>query len=387
MNSSQHEQHEQSGQVETRDFKKVLAILTIDDSQKLFRGNRKNFIDLIRTGQSMGFIVYVVTVKHLNLSKRQINGYVWNEATRGWEARQMPFPNIIYNRIPNREDELQPYVKQKLLACRKHTRVILFNPAFFNKWDLFEWLRRSKLTRPYIPATRRLMTAGGLGNMMSKHSLLYLKPESGKAGNGIMTVMTHGEKPLPYRLKIQEDKRSSTYNCTSMNKLWSRIQKQRGHSAYIAQQGIELASLNDRRFDLRALVQKNHRGYWELTGLGARIAGASSITTHVPRGGRIEDPEKLLTYSFSREQAHKLLGKTKTAALLIAKQIERGSGQLLGEMSMDLGIDTNGKLWFFEANSKPMKFDEPHIRQKSLERIFQYGAYLSGRKARKTGGA
>ncbi|MOA37277.1 Endospore coat-associated protein YheD [compost metagenome] len=73
--------------------------------------------------------------------------------------------------------------------------------------------------------------------------------------------------------------------------------------------------------------------------------------------------------------------------MLIAKQIERASGQLLGEMSMDLGIDSAGGIWFFEANSKPMKFDEPHIRQKSLERIFQYGSYLSKAKKEKAGGA
>ncbi|RJX41505.1 YheC/YheD family protein [Paenibacillus pinisoli] len=366
----------------------VLAILTVDDPAGDFRGNRSNFADLIRTGQSLGFQVYVLTVKNLHLRRKMLRGYVYSKEAGGWQKQLVPFPDIIYNRIPLRENEVQPAVRQKINACRKHSRVILFNPAFFNKWDLFEWLRRSKLTRPYIPTTRRLMTVSGLDKLMRKHSYLYLKPESGKAGKGIMTVKVHGEKSLPYRLKIQENKSSSTYSCASLQKLWTRIQKQSGGEAYIAQQGIQLASVNDRRFDLRALVQKNRRGYWELTGMGARLAGASSITTHVPRGGRIEDPEKLLTYSFSSDQAHKLLQKAKLAALTIARQIERASGQRLGEMSMDLGVDSNGNLWFFEANSKPMKFDEPHIRQKSLERIFQYGAYLARKKkSTQAGGA
>lgn len=30
---------------------------------------------------------------------------------------------------------------------------------------------------------------------------------------------------------------------------------------------------------------------------------------------------------------------------------------------MDLGIDDLGEIWFFEANAKPMKFDEPQIRK------------------------
>jgi hypothetical protein len=365
----------------------VFAILTVDEPGGGFRGNRSNFADLIRTGQAMGFVVYVLTAKELLLHRNKLRGFVFHKEIGQWQKALLPFPDIIYNRIPQREDEMQPAVRQKILACRRHSGVTLFNPSFFNKWQLFEWLRKSNRTRPFIPTTRRLVHVGGLGRLLRKHGYLYLKPESGKAGKGIMTVRVHLEKTLPYRLKIQENKRSSTYNCSTLGKLWTRIQKQSGGEAYIAQQGIALASFKDRRFDLRALVQKNRLGVWEMTGLGARLAGASSITTHVPRGGQIEDPEKLLTYSFNAEQAHMLLQKVKRTTVLIARQIERASALRLGEMSMDLGVDGDGHLWFFEANSKPMKFDEPHIRQKSLERIFQYSAFLARKKSNKAGGA
>ncbi|MNO08507.1 hypothetical protein D3C81_2311920 [compost metagenome] len=46
-------------------------------------------------------------------------------------------------------------------------------------------------------------------------------------------------------------------------------------------------------------------------------------------------------------------------------------------MYMHLGVDEEGGLWFFEANSRPMKFDEPAIRKLSLERIFQYCQHLA----------
>ncbi|MFF2480621.1 YheC/YheD family protein [Paenibacillus sp. NPDC058071] len=367
--------------------KPVLAILTIDDDIQLFRGNRSNFADLIQTGEQRGFIVYVLTVKNLYLSRSRLKGYVFNANEESWSQQLMPFPHIIYNRIPLREDEMQKTVRDKIKACMKDPRVKLFNPYFFNKWHLMEWLKQSKMTKPFIPATRKLMTVNGLSRMMKKHPFLYLKPESGKAGKGIMTIKLQPEKQMPYLLKIQEDRKSATYTCGTIYKLWARVQKESSGEAYIAQQGILLASYNERKFDLRALVQKNELGRWEVTGIGARLAGSASITTHVPRGGMIEDPEKLLSSSFSNEHARKILIKAKQASLLIARQIERGSGQLLGEMSMDLGIDIDGNLWFFEANSKPMKFDEPHIRKKSLERIFQYGTYLTKSKTEKAGGA
>ncbi|MFC4776365.1 YheC/YheD family protein [Paenibacillus sp. GCM10023252] len=365
----------------------VLAILTIEDEVQLFRGNRSNFADLILMGQSMGFIVYVLTVKNLYLTRSQLRGFAYEEESQSWKLQLFPFPDIIYNRIPQREDELLPSVRKKLAACAKSSRVKLFNPSFFNKWHLFEWLKTAHTTKPFIPCTRKLVSQVGLGRMLRTHPYLYLKPESGKAGNGIMTIRVNGEKELPYRLKIQEDKKSATYKCSSLSKLWTRIQKQTAGEAYIAQQGIVLAAFNERRFDLRALVQKNGRGQWDITGIGARVAGSSSITTHVPRGGSIEDPEKLLISSFDADLARRILIRTKNTALLIAKQIERGSGAILGEMSMDLGIDSSGNIWFFEANSKPMKFDEPHIRKKSLERIFHYGLFLTQKNAEQAGGA
>ena len=42
----------------------VLAILTMDDVDKGFRGNRRNFSDIIEEGQKAGVLVYVTTVNH-----------------------------------------------------------------------------------------------------------------------------------------------------------------------------------------------------------------------------------------------------------------------------------------------------------------------------------
>ena len=361
----------------------VLAILTIEDDIQLFRGNRSNFADLVQTGSEHGFIVYVLTVKQLKFKSKQLEGFGYEEKTDTWQPGKYPFPDFIYNRIPLREDELLPGVKQKIAQCLKDPRVTLFNPAFFNKWSLFKWLRQSGTTRPFIPMTRRMLTCQGLGKMMLKHRYLYLKPVSGKAGKGIMTIQLQPEKTLPYRLKIQADKKSITYNCGTIGKLWSRIKKECAGESYIAQQGIRLASFNERSFDLRALVQKNQLGQWDISGIGARVAGSYSITTHVPRGGSIDDPEKLLVNAFGQEEARKLLVKMRSTALLIARQIERGAGRKLAEMSMDLGVDHEGSIWFFEANAKPMKFDEPDIRKRSLDRIFQYSQYVMKTKKRK----
>lgn len=357
--------------------KPVIAILTTSDRMKQFRGNRNNFRDIIRTGKEMGYLAYVVTVRDLKFEERTVNGYVPSASGKIWYSVPMPLPQVIYNRIPNRDEEEKAPVARKIAECLEHPEIKMYNPNFFNKWNLFEWLKESKATSRHVPKTRRLRSSKTLIAMLKHHDSLYLKPENGKAGKGIMRLKYRADVSLPYRLQIQSGKKNTTYKAASMDRLWARINREKGISQYIVQQAIGLATHRGRPFDLRVLLQKNGRGIWAVTGIGARLAGARSITTHVPRGGSIEEPESMLEGTFGTERASAILKNIPTTALLIARQIERASGAMLGEMSMDLGVDEEGSLWFFEANSRPMKFDEPAIRKLSLERIFHYSQHLA----------
>jgi hypothetical protein len=218
--------------------------------------------------------------------------------------------------------------------------------------------------------------------MLQRYGLVYLKPVRGKAGRGIMKIeLTHSE--FPYRLHIQQKQKSRISAHRSMMDLGTKLKQRIGLEEYIVQQGIHLAKFNNRAFDLRVLVQKNAKGVWSLTGIGARIAGDFSITTHVPRGGSIDKPRKLLNITFGNIIGNRILQQVKISAYAIAKQIEKAAKQTFGEMSLDLGIDTSGQIWFFEANSRPMKFDEPEIRKRSLERIIQYSNYLTYSRKKK----
>lgn len=234
----------------------------------------------------MGFLVYVVTVRDLKLDTDAVKGYMLL-SDHSWEQRLCPLPQVIYNRIPYREDEALPWVRRKIKECQRHPHIDLYNPHFFNKWRLFAWLNKSRLTKQWTPLTKRLKGYPTLYEMMKRKPYLYLKPEDGKAGQGIMRIRYQKNKSLPYRIQIQNNKNSTTYKAASLERLWSRVYQETKGSSYLIQQGIELAQVHGRSFDLRILVQKNDSGSWAVTGIGARMAGAKSITTHVPRGERL----------------------------------------------------------------------------------------------------
>jgi hypothetical protein len=356
--------------------KKTAAILTMHDDQKIFHGNRDNFIDIIKTGNEQGLDVYVVTTKDLKLGQTNVLAYRYDINSEMWVQQWIPFPKIIYNRIPFRKYELQPEIQNLISSCLKNKSIRFYNPTFFNKWTLFEWLKKSKTTKRYIPTTQKFSRSLRFSPLLKKYPLLYLKPEKGKAGSGIMQVRKVTPSRVPYRLVVQIKKQCHTYKFSKLSTMRAKIQQIVEDEPYIVQQGIELSTSKKRPYDLRVLLQKNDKGRWTLTGIGARVAGNSSITTHVPRGGSIDDPMKLLVSSFGTVIGKKIYNRAKQAAFLIVRQIEKQCGHTLGEMSMDLGVDIGGSIWFFEANAKPMKFDEPEIREKSLKQTIHYFKYL-----------
>jgi len=354
----------------------TIGILTVPDPARKFKGNHDNFVEIVKTARRRRVSAYVITTRDLHLRHPRILAYEYDQKENRWKERWIPVPQVIYNRIPSREYEQRPEVRQVIEECLRSPRTRLYNPYFFNKWHLFQWLSSSKSTRRHIPETRKYTSSMPLLPLLKRHPVLYLKPEEGKAGMGIMRIRRTGGSQPAYILTIQQKRSSESRRFESLAAMRQHLNAMIGGEDYIVQQGVPLATLNDSPFDLRVLVQKDGQGKWALTGIGARVAGESSITTHVPRGGSIRKPSKLLQACFGPVRTKMILARAGRASVSIARQIERSSGHMLGEMSMDLGVDRKGKLWFFEANSRPMKFDEPKIRRKSLERLIDFCIFL-----------
>lgn len=360
----------------------IIGILTVKrPGATTFRGNRANFRDIAKMGKRLGLTVAVFTPEGLAKGGDSVLGYIHAGPRKGatgtkWRQVVLPLPSVVYNRVPDRESEARADVvrAKKWLAERG---IPLFNNGFFNKADLYRWLQDDQETAPYLPRTAPLESHDQLRRWVREHELLYVKPADGKAGDGIIQVRREGER---FRVTYQHNgKRSHTTHKNrqdAADAIWSRT---RGRD-YLLQQGIYLTSHAGRHFDLRLLLQKNRYGIWQVTGMGARIADADGITTHVPNGGQIEKADKLLRASFGRQKGDEVGNKVKQTALRLAETIERAAtrdGGLIGEMSMDIGLASDGKLWFFEANAKPMKFDEPYIRAKSLMRLLHYCEFLT----------
>ncbi|KEO84227.1 YheC/YheD family protein [Tumebacillus flagellatus] len=362
----------------------LIGILTVRrPGTKSFRGNHENFRDICEMGRRLGLQVAVFPAEAMNGSEDRIEAYLdaRRNGRRVWRKTTLPYPTVVYNRVPDRKTEVQPAVRQakKKLAERG---IPLFNQHFFDKKQLAAWLSGEPETAGYLPKTEEIRDLHHLEQWMEQSTLLYVKPVDGKAGDGILQVTRSGSG-WPYRVVAQQNgKRTRMFYKTRQEAalaVWGRVQGQE----YLIQQGIDLASWRERKFDLRMLVQKNSTGAWKVTGVGARVADRDGITTHVPNGGEIARARTTLRAAFGSAKGDAILVKARETALVFARTLEQSvqrEGGLLGELSLDVGVDTAGELWFFEANAKPMKFDEPSIRAKSLMRLLRYCEFLSRTK-------
>lgn len=348
-----------------------IAILTSDGGKPFF-GNHQNFIDIIRTGKSMGVTVSIVTPKSFCLGDQQVMGYLRN-AKAEWVHTRLPMPSVIYNRIPTRKAEQSKAVQGAIQKITAMPHVQFFNPHFFNKWDLYQILMNSEGLDRFVPATRLLRTSQDLRELLLHYSLLYLKPIDGKAGIGMMRIQ---HVPKGYELTHQSATGNKTYTLSNIKSLWSQIRAFMQQKQYVIQEGIRLTRYQGRPFDVRMLFQKNREGIWDVSGVGIRVAGKQAISTHVPMGGSIANAEDVFEELFG-EQKEEIFARLKEIGIEIVQYIEHEQGGIFGEMSMDIGLESDGTPWFFEANSKPMKFDEPDIRSQSLRRIIEYSLYLT----------
>lgn len=343
-------------------------------SRDPFPGRTRTFQEMTRLARKQDVDVAVFSPKRID--KRHLRVLAWVFVPRrGWIQRYYPLPSVIYNRVANRRAEARPSV-QGMLAWLKTKGVVVFNPRFLDKWDVYAALQADQILRPSVPETVLYTNPGQVLDGLRRWAVVYCKPRRGSLGTGIAALWLSRDGRVAVR-------RNGVGVGTVMLRLpstqaacrWAdqRLRPYR----YCLQKGVKLATTQGRRFDIRALVQKDGQGTWRFTGAAARVAGRGQLTTHVPRGGsRLALRSALgraLRNPLEVERVEQELAELSEAA---AVSLEKDQGEVFGEFSLDVGLDKEGKLWILEVNAKPFRFDEAEIRHRAFERLIAFARYL-----------
>jgi hypothetical protein len=335
------------------------------------------FAKLLSVNKSVGALPFVFGEEHIDWDQGLIQGYFFVDG--GWMRIKVPFPNVVYDRLPNRRTERKSELRS--LKSRMQTDYLIpwYNPGFFSKLDVFERLQQDERAAEYLPETHQFSSFSVIERMLSSYGNVYVKPANGSLGLGIHQILFDKYNGYYYCRYRDQDGVNKLTRFESLEKLMKKIFYKRNLSQMIVQQGISLLRSEKRLIDFRVHTNKDEYGQWQVAAIAAKIAGQGSVTTHVNNGGVVKSLDELFEDQSEREIYEKKLSE---AAMVLSTILEKNMEGIIGEIGFDLGIDKAGKVWLFEANSKPGRSIFKHPKLKNFDLLtrklsLSFGIFLA----------
>jgi len=200
--------------------------------------------------------------------------------------------------------------------------------------------------RPHLPETY-WFSADRAVQMLKKYRSIFIKPNGGSGGTGIIRVRKTANGR--YETALGQSRHVVGYSS-----LYRDFQSyERSAEPYIVQRGLDLATQKGKLFDLRIYLQKP-AGLWMISGMVARVAAPRLFVTNHTRGGHAASvPEVLLpVYRNNRSKVRQSTNEIRKLSLVIARTLNKSFADIR-ELGIDFGIDKKGRIWFIEANSRP----------------------------------
>lgn len=349
----------------------VVAILSA-----VYRGRRYGpqdglFRRMIAEADELGVLAYVVSPGALR--RGRVVGY--RHDGRRWRAGYFPPPDVLYNRT-----QASPGTVAIERALRRRFGTRVFNRRIGSKWRQYRVLRGDPKLRPHLPATRLLRGPVDLRTMLRQYGGVYVKPSRGGFGRGVWRIE---RRHAGYDVRRTDGiGRSHRVPVRSLAGAFAAIRRRR--RAFVVQQRLHLIRWRGSIADVRVLMQKDSQGQWKMTGAGVRAGKGGTIVSNLSGGGRAVALADLLREAFpdERERTDRIEEQVEEIAERVATRLER-SARPIGELGIDLAIDTKGRIWFLEANSRTGRnlfhqLDPVGLGRLSDRRPLEYAAYLSG---------
>lgn len=245
------------------------------------------------------------------------------------------------------------------------------------------WLHFSKdaAIKKYLPQTGRY-AADALATYLKRYDTVYVKPSGGSRGQGVLKVWRDGSAIVVHHTTRHPRR------FTSVRSAQKYIDDLRGGSAYVIQQGISLARVDGRPFDIRVMMQKEvPGGKWQYSGMVAKVAGQGSVVTNVALShGHLITVENALRQSLGWSQTRIKRCTDELIRLGHRAATHFDKYQPYREIGFDVAVDTSGRIWLIEENTAPSHplFAKLKSDQSPYRRIqYRWGRYQRALKGKR----
>lgn len=327
-----------------------------------------------KTMYLVGGTLYYFSPEDVDLENKKITGTYFNVFKRRWEKMQFPFPNVLYDRYWKAGDFVRDAFD--LLDIKR------INPKWgFDKWELFERLSVFDEIVPHLPKTYHAnftQLRSILTRMFKKSDTVYIKACESNRGRKVIRV-TKTSDGFEYRYFVNG--LLKTYKADSLYELYIKLRKFFKNHQIIVQQAIDLIEVDNSLVDLRAEVQRNGQGVLKIMGIMARIGQPNSPITTQGQAKLLKD-YLIENSKYDKEDINKIMERVQDLCEKVYKRIEEIYGPF-GELGIDLALDKNGDIWFFEANARTegaalMKVSDERTMQEAFMNPLQYAKFITG---------
>lgn len=270
----------------------------------------------------------------IDLDRKTIKGTVFTDDRR--EDGVFPFPQAVMNARPwsplKRSD--------RELILRKIVPFTTF--LIDDKWEITKLVADSPELGHLIVPSVVLESTEQIDELFRTHGKLVIKPVKGSRGAGVHAMVRNGGL-----YGIQRDAEWDWLNREQLADYIRELPKD-----HLLQPYIVCLTPEGEPYDFRILVQRNGEGNWTVSLIYPRIGAKETITSNVSVGGRTEELESFLQRLFPEEfrSFPPILAKL---GLELAAFIDSHYANPLDELGIDLAIDGQRRIWFYEANACP----------------------------------
>lgn len=303
-----------------------------------------------------GILFYCFRLNKVDWEKNTVKAYCLDPCNYQWVKKIISVPQVIHDRSAKPGPKtVRGYTKRGKVDSIQWIN----STRTFGKWETFQALRSSKKTAGYFPKTT-LLSSSKLAKYLKKYKYCFVKSNYGRGGRQVFRI----EKAGKYYLCKKGGSVIESWKFNKLKNVCTFLHKNLGEFL-ILQQGISLAEINRSPFDMRILLQKNTSCDWIISALNFRIAKPGAIVTNFAAGSRdvfIFPGEDLIHDGLS-------WNRLELFTLQTVKAMETFFGSI-GEVGLDVGLDREGKLWLFEANSRPSSIAYRKAPSEACSQIF-----------------
>lgn len=278
-----------------------------------------------------------------------LTGYTWEDGS--WHSTISPPPDIIYNRCFFEGSKAR---KEASAALSLLHRSLPWSRGLPDKWSVYKILKRNRRAATLLPETVLYTGTRRLSIMLAEREYgVFLKPKAGSHGKRTLhAILQSTSSGGGIRVRGRDGANTPfQYHFKSQTEGLNWIHEFIGSRRYIIQPFLHLTTNKGQPFDVRVLMQKNGRGQWTLTGMAVRLGKCGSLTSNLHGGGTAVAPLPFLLSEYGPDGKH-IMRELEIEAAYLPPLLEAACGRL-GELGLDFGIDSSGRIHLLEANSKP----------------------------------